>query len=91
MHCQALSLTSHCARRLAKRVARAELDTVTASLAGLYLDALAATLERLEAESAGQLSFLQTTFTAELDGPGPSVAREEPTSRLALAWYSQAQ
>lgn len=83
-HCQALQLTAEGARSLSQRLANgAEYHRPTACMASLYLDALAASLDRLEAERAGQLSFLQDAFQAELFGPGPSEAREEPNR---LGW-----
>lgn len=91
MPCQAIELTSASARRMAARLVKPSgADNASLSLAALYLEVLAASLERVEIEAAGQLSFLETAFQAELLPPGPSVARDVG-SRSALGAGSQGQ
>lgn len=83
--CQALSLSSDAAQRLADKLASTDdLHPITRATAGLYLLTLAQTLERIELEQAGQLAFFQEAFQAELFGPGPSVAREEADSSASV-------
>lgn len=92
MHCQALSLTSGAARRIADRLVTGDqLDRATTALAALYMNTLAATLERVELERAGQLTFLETAFQAELFGSQPSVARAATSNAALVAVDPQGQ
>jgi len=84
MPCQAFELTSQSARRLAARLVKPTgADNATLGLAACYLEVLASTLERIEFEDAGQLSFFETAFQSELFGSELSGAKAATTSSAA--------